>query len=94
MQRSAPDWDAARRRMVDEQLRARDISSPRVLEAMLAVQSRATGHTIDGSGHLLPLDRPIDLADAPSMCVIVLTRAIRGRMSARTLSSIPCTIWR
>ncbi len=33
-------------------------------EAMLAVQSRATGHTIDGSGHLLPLDRPIDLADA------------------------------
>ena len=31
------DWDAARRRMVDEQLRARDISSPRVLEAMLAV---------------------------------------------------------
>ena len=37
MQRGAPDWDAARRRMVDEQLRARDISSPRVLEAMLAV---------------------------------------------------------
>ena len=37
MQRSARDWDAARRRMVDEQLRARDISSPRVLEAMLAV---------------------------------------------------------
>jgi protein-L-isoaspartate(D-aspartate) O-methyltransferase len=37
MQRTARDWDAARRRMVDEQLRARDISSPRVLEAMLAV---------------------------------------------------------
>ena len=37
MQPTARDWDAARRRMVDEQLRARDISSPRVLEAMLAV---------------------------------------------------------
>ena len=37
MQGSARDWDAARRRMVDEQLRARDISSPRVIAAMLAV---------------------------------------------------------
>jgi protein-L-isoaspartate(D-aspartate) O-methyltransferase len=34
LQRDARDWDADRRRMVDEQLRARDISSPRVLEAM------------------------------------------------------------
>jgi protein-L-isoaspartate(D-aspartate) O-methyltransferase len=32
-----PDWEAERRRMVDEQLRARDITSPRVLEAMRKV---------------------------------------------------------
>jgi protein-L-isoaspartate(D-aspartate) O-methyltransferase len=31
------DWDAERRRMVEEQLRARDIRSPRVLDAMLTV---------------------------------------------------------
>jgi protein-L-isoaspartate(D-aspartate) O-methyltransferase len=37
MQRGARDWDAERRRMVAEQLRDRDISNPRVLEAMRAV---------------------------------------------------------
>jgi protein-L-isoaspartate(D-aspartate) O-methyltransferase len=36
-QRGAPDWAAERRRMVDEQIRARDIRSTRVLDAMLAV---------------------------------------------------------
>ena len=36
-QRRAPDWTAERRRMVDEQLRARDIRHPRVLDAMLTV---------------------------------------------------------
>jgi len=34
---NARDWDAERRRMVDQQLRARDIRSARVLDAMLAV---------------------------------------------------------
>ena len=33
----ARDWDAERRRMVDEQVRARDIKNSRVLEAMLSV---------------------------------------------------------
>jgi protein-L-isoaspartate(D-aspartate) O-methyltransferase len=32
-----PDWDAMRVRMVDEQLKARDIRDPRVLKAMLDV---------------------------------------------------------
>ena len=36
-QNEARDWDAERRRMVDQQLRARDIRSARVLDAMLAV---------------------------------------------------------
>ena len=36
-QRSSPDWEAERRRMVEEQLRARDIGSERVLNAMLQV---------------------------------------------------------
>lgn len=36
-QRASRDWDAERRRMVDQQLRARDIRSPRVLDAMLKV---------------------------------------------------------
>jgi protein-L-isoaspartate(D-aspartate) O-methyltransferase len=36
-QRGARDWDAERRRMVDEQLRARGIRSARVLDAMLTV---------------------------------------------------------
>jgi protein-L-isoaspartate(D-aspartate) O-methyltransferase len=36
-QNGARDWDAERRRMVDQQLRARDIRSARVLDAMLAV---------------------------------------------------------
>lgn len=36
-QRGAQDWDAERRRMVEEQLRARDIRSTRVLDAMLKV---------------------------------------------------------
>lgn len=35
--RSEPDWEAERRRMVDEQLRARDIRSSRVLEAIRTV---------------------------------------------------------
>jgi protein-L-isoaspartate(D-aspartate) O-methyltransferase len=37
VQRGARDWDGERRRMVDEQLRARDIRSARVLDAMLRV---------------------------------------------------------
>jgi protein-L-isoaspartate(D-aspartate) O-methyltransferase len=37
VQRGARDWDAERRRMVDEQLRARDIRSAQVLDAMLRV---------------------------------------------------------
>ena len=36
-QRGARDWEAERTRMVDEQLIARDIDSPRVLEAMRTV---------------------------------------------------------
>jgi protein-L-isoaspartate(D-aspartate) O-methyltransferase len=36
-QRAEHDWPRERRRMVDEQLRARDIRSPRVLDAMRAV---------------------------------------------------------
>jgi protein-L-isoaspartate(D-aspartate) O-methyltransferase len=36
-QGGATDWDAQRRRMVEEQLRARDIRSEPVLDAMLAV---------------------------------------------------------
>ena len=35
VQRGARDWDAERRRMVDEQLRARDIRSAPVLDTML-----------------------------------------------------------
>src|SRR5437867_799633 len=37
LQRGARDWDTQRRRMVDEQLRARDIRNARVLDAMLTV---------------------------------------------------------
>jgi protein-L-isoaspartate(D-aspartate) O-methyltransferase len=37
LQREPDDWDAARRRMVTEQLRGRDITSARVLDAMLNV---------------------------------------------------------
>jgi protein-L-isoaspartate(D-aspartate) O-methyltransferase len=36
-QNEARDWEAERRRMVDQQLRARDIRSARVLDAMLEV---------------------------------------------------------
>lgn len=36
-QRAARDWEAERRRMVDEQLQARDISNARVLEAIRTV---------------------------------------------------------
>ena len=36
-QRGARDWDADRRRMVDEQFRARDIHDARVIDAMLSV---------------------------------------------------------
>ena len=37
LQRGTRDWDAERQRMVDEQLRSRDIRNPRVLRAMLSV---------------------------------------------------------
>ena len=37
LQQGAPAWDAERRRMVDVQLRTRDIRSPRVIDAMLTV---------------------------------------------------------
>jgi protein-L-isoaspartate(D-aspartate) O-methyltransferase len=37
VQSGPPDWDAERRRMIDDQLRARDITSPRVLDAMRKV---------------------------------------------------------
>jgi protein-L-isoaspartate(D-aspartate) O-methyltransferase len=36
-QREARNWDADRKRMVDQQLKARDIRSPRVTDAMLKV---------------------------------------------------------
>src|SRR5438093_5886558 len=36
-QRAVGDWDTERSAMVDEQLRARDIRSPRVLDAMRRV---------------------------------------------------------
>lgn len=36
-QRGSRDWDAERRRMVDQQMRARDITDQRVLDAMRAV---------------------------------------------------------
>jgi protein-L-isoaspartate(D-aspartate) O-methyltransferase len=36
-QQGTPDWDTERRRMVDQHLRARDIRSTRVLDAMLMV---------------------------------------------------------
>jgi protein-L-isoaspartate(D-aspartate) O-methyltransferase len=36
-QRQVPDWEAERAQMVAEQLKARDISSPRVLDAMFRV---------------------------------------------------------
>jgi hypothetical protein len=36
-QRDGAEWNTQRKRMVEEQLRARDISSARVLDAMLAV---------------------------------------------------------
>lgn len=47
-------------------LRAADsaVLSVEAFESMLAAQPLATGMTIEGSGHLLPLDRPIALADA------------------------------
>ncbi len=40
------------------------VLEPQQFTAMLEVQSRASGVTVEGSGHLLPLDRPIELADA------------------------------
>ena len=40
------------------------VLSVEAFESMLAAQPLATGMTIEGSGHLLPLDRPIALADA------------------------------
>jgi len=36
-QSDSRNWDAQRKQMVDEQLRARDVRDPRVLDAMLAV---------------------------------------------------------
>jgi protein-L-isoaspartate(D-aspartate) O-methyltransferase len=39
--RAEPDWAAQRKRMVEQQLRARDIVAPRVLNAMLAVPRHA-----------------------------------------------------
>jgi protein-L-isoaspartate(D-aspartate) O-methyltransferase len=39
--RGTPDWDAQRKRMVEQQLRARDIVDPRVLDAMLDLPRHA-----------------------------------------------------
>lgn len=87
LQRDARDWEAERRRMVNEQLRARDISSPRVLEAMLdvprhlfvpeAVRDRSYGD--------YPL--PIDLEQTISQPYIVafMTQALEVERGHRVL---------
>jgi pimeloyl-ACP methyl ester carboxylesterase len=41
-----------------------DVFSPEQYQAMLDVQHRASGLVIEGSGHFLPLDRAIEVADA------------------------------
>jgi protein-L-isoaspartate(D-aspartate) O-methyltransferase len=87
VQREARDWEADRRRMVNEQLRARDITSPRVLEAMLdvprhlfvpeAVRDRSYGD------YPLPLD--LDQTISQPYIVAFMTQGLEVESSHRVL---------
>jgi protein-L-isoaspartate(D-aspartate) O-methyltransferase len=87
LQRAGDDRSAERRRMVDAQLRARDITSPRVLDAMLKVprhvfvpeasQARAYGD------HPLPLD--LEQTISQPYIVAFMTQALEIEPSHRVL---------
>ena len=82
-----PDWELERRRMVDEQLRRRDITSERVLEAM----GRVPRHLFVPESHradaYIDAPLPIGLAQTISQpyIVAVMTQAIDVRRSDRVL---------
>jgi protein-L-isoaspartate(D-aspartate) O-methyltransferase len=86
-QRVAGDWDTERAAMVDEQLRARDIRSPRVLDAMgrvprhLFVPEPQRGHAY--GDHPLPIGYGQTISQP--YIVAFMTQAIDVRATDRVL---------
>ncbi len=86
-QRVGRDWDAERRRMVDEQLRRRDITSARVLEAMGSVPR----HLFVPESHRgdAYIDSPLPIGHGQTISqpyiVAFMTQALDIRSSDRVL---------
>lgn len=58
------DWAAVSAPTLLVRAAQSSVLSAAAFEAMLAANASATGTTIEHSGHVLPLDRPFDLADS------------------------------
>jgi protein-L-isoaspartate(D-aspartate) O-methyltransferase len=87
LQREARDWEADRRRMVNEQLRGRDISSPRVLQAMLDVPRHlfVPEAVRDRSYDDYPLPLELDQTISQPYIVAFMTQALEVERAHRVL---------
>ena len=86
-QSSAPDWTAARMQMVDEQIAARDIKSPRVLEAMRRVpRHEFVPEAMRGSAYIdSPLPIGHDQTISQPFIVAYMTEALELDATHRVL---------
>jgi protein-L-isoaspartate(D-aspartate) O-methyltransferase len=86
-QRDLRDWDAQRGRMVDEQLRARDIHNGRVLDAMLKVPRHLFVPESQRAGAYIDSALPIGLGQTISQPYIVafMTQALELEPGHRVL---------
>jgi len=87
VQRDARDWEVQRRRMVEEQLRARDIRSARVLDAMLKVPRHLFVPEPERARAYDDSPLPIGLGQTISQPYIValMTQALELELSHRVL---------
>ncbi|OFW04055.1 MAG: protein-L-isoaspartate O-methyltransferase [Acidobacteria bacterium RIFCSPLOWO2_02_FULL_67_36] len=87
LQRTSPDRDAERQRMVDRQIKARGIRSPRVLDAMLKVPrhlfipERSRGHAYQDG----PLPIGYDQTISQPYIVALMTEALELEPGHRVL---------
>lgn len=86
-QTAAPDWTAARMQMVDQQIAARDIKSPRVLEAMRRVpRHEFVPEAMRGSAYIdSPLPIGHDQTISQPFIVAYMTEALELDAAHRVL---------
>ncbi len=86
-QSDSTNWDAQRRHMVDEQLRGRDIRSPRVLDVMRAVPRHLFVPEPERAGayHDTPLPIGFDQTISQPYVVAFMTQALEVELDHRVL---------